>query len=935
MLPLWVIVLGLATVAANVHGNSYEPAQDVGLATFRSVVRTTLEQQCLSCHSGDEPKGKLDLSRRDRFLSGGESGPVVELDNPAASLILEKLESGEMPPKHPLAPDDVAAFRRWLEAGAPYEGEPLSRKQPGRDWWSLQPVGRPVPPNARAKEWARTPVDAFVLEKLEEADLAPATEADRATWLRRVSLDLTGLPPSPEDVATFGKDRATDAYERIVDRLLASPAYGERWGRHWLDAARFGESHGYETNQLRPTAWPYRDYVIRAFNEDMPFARFVLEQVAGDQEPGADWLAQSATGFLVGGLHDVVGNQTVEGMRQQRADDLDDMITATGAVFLGMSLGCARCHDHKFDPISHRDYHALKAVLAGVRHEERELPAPDVEERRWLRGVQQVELARVEAELDQLEPMARPDLGTSARAAVTARRNLERFAPVVAHAVRFTVQATNTGIEPCLDELEIWTSESEPRNVALDSAGGVPSASSTYPASKIHRLEHVNDGRYGNSRSWISAAPGKGWVAIELARPELIDRIVWGRDRDEAYKDRLPTEYYIEITDATGQWHVVASSADRVPWSAGASAPAQAPTGSSEELARLEALRTRAAELRASLAGLGDTIRVYAGTFRDPEPIKLLRRGDVMAEGDDVAPGFVESINPRVTLDPGSPEGQRRLALARWISDPENPLAPRVIVNRIWQHHFGQGLVATPADFGVQGEPPSHPALLDWLARRFLDDEGTLKSLHRMIVLSSTYRQSSQGDHRGVEVDAQNRLVWRFAPRRLEAEAVRDAMLAASGRLDRRMGGPGYWIWEPNINYVVVFNPLNDLGPEHWRRMVYQYKPRSQHDPTFGAFDCPDAALVTPKRAVSTTVQQSLNLLNSRFTRVHAAALAERVRGLAGDEIGAQVERAFALTLQRAPDARERSAGVELVREHGLEALARALFNSSEFLYLP
>jgi mono/diheme cytochrome c family protein len=891
------------------------------------AVRPLLTGKCLACHSSDARKGGLDLTRRATLLAGGDSGPAVEAGDFAASLILEKLDAGEMPPRNPLAPEQLAAFRRWVEAGAVYTVEPLAPGRAGPDWWSLQPIARPSPPALRS-DWVRTPIDAFVLDRLNAESLTPNPEADRRALIRRVTFDLTGLPPTPEEVAAFIDDPRPDAYERLVDRLLASPAYGERAARLWLDVARFAESHGYETNQLRPNAWPYRDYAIRAFNDDTPFPRFVLEQFAADTLPDADWLTQAATGFLVGGTHDVVANLTDEGSRQQRADDLDDAINATGAAFLGLTVSCARCHDHKFDPITQADYYGLKALLSGMRHEDRMIPAPDAERRRGERAAVEAELARVDAALDASEPFAQPDLGRPGRAAPNSRRNVERFAPVVAASLRFTVQSTNNGIEPCLDELEIWTAESEPRNVALKTAGARASASSTYPNSEIHRLEHLNDGRYGNSRSWISAVAGKGWVRVDLLAPALIDRVVWGRDREQKFTDRTPTEYYIEAADEQGRWTVVASSADREPWRP--DAPAFEPEPTPER----RALLARQADLRARLAALSETIAVYAGRFADSEEIRILPRGAVMADGPLAVPSAVRSVAPRLELDPSTPEPERRLALARWIAEPANPLPARVAVNRIWQQHFGRGLVPTPADFGFNGEPPSHPALLDWLAARFLDAGGQWKPIHRLIVLSSTYRQASTSSPDALARDSQDRWLWRFPPRRLEAEQIRDATLAAAGTLDRRMGGPGYWIWEPNTNYVVVFNPLETLGPEHWRRMIYQYKPRSQGDITFAAFDCPDAGLPAARRNSSTTALQALNLLNSRFLLDQSSRLAARVRGEVGDDLPAQVDRAFRLLLGRPPTSDERDAASQLVRDHGFATLARALYNANEFLYV-
>jgi mono/diheme cytochrome c family protein len=948
-----------------------------------------LANQCVACHGPEKKKGGLDLSRRASAMAGGESGAAIVPGRPAESPLVEKVTDGEMPPKGALSKDEIATVRAWVEAGAPYPAEPLSPRKGGNDWWSLRPIRRVVPPAlyGPAAAWARNPVDAFVLAALHSAGLQPAPEADRATLIRRVSFDLIGLPPTPDQVDAFVNDPDPGAYEALVDRLLASAHHGERWGRHWLDVVRFGESEGYETNMPRFSAWPYRDYVIRAFNRDTPFPRFVLEQLAGDTltAEGSDWLTRAATGFLVGGTRDIVGNQTVEGMLQQRADDLDDMITATGTTFLGLTIQCARCHDHKFDPITQRDYYGVQAVYAGVRHGEREVDAPDAGSRRREAAAVSAELVTIERRLDETEPLANPAAEAPTRPMVNPRRNVERFAAVKARMIRFTILATNNQIEPCIDELEVYTAaqgasparteprppvvavarEGEPpgeplaqkarteprppdpprpldaprfadapRNVALASAGGIASASSEYPESAIHKIVHLNDGRHGNSRSWISRTAGRGMVTIAWTEPETIDRIVWGRDREGVYSDRLAIHYYIETAMEPGGWRVVASSIDRAPYHAEAADVAGSPGAGRPSAERAEVLARRAA-LRERLAGLGSTIKVFAGTFGQPGPTHLLVRGDPTRKGVGVVPAGIASVVPRLTLDAGTSESNRRAALARWLADPANPLPARVMVNRVWHYHFGRGIVATPGDFGFNGAPPSHPELLDWLAGFYLSHGWQLKPIHRLIVLSATYRQSSRLDAKAQAVDRDNRLLWRVAPRRLEAESIRDAILATSGRLNPRMGGPGYNIWEKNTNYVAVYKPRAELGPDDFRRMVYQFKPRSQQDPTFGAFDCPDAALVAPRRNVSTTALQALNLLNSEFLIRQAGFFADRLRAEAGPDPACQAERGFRLALGRPPTAVERTAAARLIDSHGAAAFCRALYNANEFVYVP
>jgi len=890
---------------------------DDGSTLFRERVRIILTDACMSCHDASTRKGGLDLSHRDSAVAGGESGVAIESGKPETSLLIERVEAGEMPPnKHKLSDHEVAALKSWITLGAPYEGEALAARRAGPDWWSLRPIGNPEPPVVKSESWVRNPIDRFVLTGLLSAGMAPAPEADRRTLLRRVTFDLTGMPPTPTEIDDFLADSRPDAYEHVVDRLLASSRFGERWARHWLDAVRFGESHGYETNILRPNAWPYRDWVIRAFNEDLPFNQFVAEQLAGDSLAEGDWLARSATGFLVGGVHDIVGNATPEGMKQQRVDDLDDMITATGTAFLGLTVHCARCHDHKFDPIKQADYYGMQAIIAGVEHGDRAVQAPDADRRKSERKVIEEELARLDAQCDDLEPLTGPGTKRVRRGPVEPRRNVERFLPVAARWVRFTVHKTADGAEPCIDELEIYAGAS--KNLAVASTGAKATASSVFPNNPLHAIEHLNDGQHGNARSWISREAGRGWAMIELPQAAEIDRVVWGRDRPGDYRDRLASDYQIEVASEPGVWRVVADSSDR---------STLGDARSSGEVTGKVALRMR-------LASLAETVPVYAGTFKTPAPTHLLRRGDPMQPEAEVSPSGLGAVKPALSMNATTPEPERRLALARWIADPNHPLAPRVAVNRLWHHHFGRGIVATPGDFGFNGDRPSPPELLDWLARQFLSNGGRLKPIHRLIVTSATYRQSSRIDPNAIAKDRENRLLWRMSPRRLEAEAIRDAMLLASGSLDLRMGGPGYSLWEENSNYVMVFKSKIDLGPETNRRMIYQLKPRSQPDPTFGAFDCPDAALVAPRRNTSITALQALNLLNSRFVLAQSRAMADRLKREAGDDPEAQTALAFRIVFGRDPSKSESDAAIQLVLEHGAPALTRALFNSNEFVYV-
>ena len=1047
----------------------------------------------------------------------------------------------------------LLCFTTLCPAASPANTEATSKTH-----WSFRPLARPPLPELRAPTNAPRPhpIDAFITAKLAEKSLTPAPLAPRATLIRRLKFSLLGLPPTPEEVAAFLADPDPEplAYRTLVDRFLASPHYGERWARHWLDVVRFAESNGFEMNQARKNAWPYRDYVIRAFNEDQPYDRFIREQLAGDSL-GAD----EATGFLVGGAFDQVKSPDPVLTANQRADELHDIVGTTSSAFLGLTVSCARCHDHKFDPIAMTDYYAMAACFAGVQHGERPFRvAVDPAQTNRLASLRH-ELTQLESQLAQFEPPAHPartliihpddpahatallpskgpaakypdgtargaagdtgeaqrlptlgkgylfwnnvpgrdvfawtpqvngrfrvwlswgsghaahatdarylldrdgdrttrddqteiaranhqkfadttgaipelrqwsgfldagihdfqpatqlllrggtnDLYVTAdvivlqeipatpahmsapapvlaqpatprvRLPVTRGRNVERFAPTAARFLRFTISET-TQLEPCLDELEAFTADATPRNVALARTGARATASSTLPGHDIHKLEHVHDGLYGNSHSWISNERGRGWVQIEFAKTETIDRVVWSRDRDNVprYNDRVPTRYRIELSTDGRAWQTVASADDRLAF--GTKIPGGVIFSSvgipTNQSGQLTALLARRAALETQLAAAAPAPpMVYAGRFTKPGDTRRMHRGDPMLPREIIAPGALARFGAPLLLAADALEPERRLALARWIADPQHPLTARVIVNRLWHYHFGQGIVNTPSDFGLNGARPTHPELLDWLAAELIAQGWHLKPIHRLIVTSHAFRQAGEIydlrftiddlekekaarasaveiiNHQSkiinpapasapalaASVDAGNRLLWHFPARRLEAEALRDTILAVTGQLDLTVGGPGFDLFEPNTKYVKVYTPKQDFGPAEFRRMVYQNKPRMQLDDVFGAFDCPDAGQIAPRRTSSTTALQALNLLNSRFTLQQANLFAQRLQTEAGQSPEPQIRRAFQLAFSRAPDPAELRGARELITTHGLPALCRALLNANEFV---
>ncbi len=1095
------IVAFLAIIAAQ------RPAR---AADFDTDIRPILQQHCMACHGSKKQEGGLRLDQRTAALRGGENYSPAIVPNSAEKSPLWLFVSQEdadlkMPPEGArLSATEVRLLKDWIDAGAvwPDASADLSEKS---NHWSFQPLVRPrCPGDSSGHE-----IDAFIRARLNESQLSFNPRADRRTLIRRLSFDLLGLPPSPEEVAAFESDDDPQAWEKLVDRYLASPHFGERAARFWLDTVRFAESDGFETNQPRPNAWRYRDYVINAFNSDLPYDQFVKQQLAGDQlGMGA------ATGFIVGGAWDRVKSPDPVLTAQQRADELHDMVSTTGSVFLGLTVGCSRCHSHKFDPIPQTDYYALKATFEGVMHGEREIESMRSSDNQQRAAQLRSEIANLDAQLRQFEPQATlqkahlirptdaeqtvpiqtfaksvlavgtqrgasqdqghaphwPNLSTGfvvwkatphsdafawkpqlsgtyrfwvswacgpsthstdvvyvldrdgdpatqgdqkellrvdqqrfndnsdemadlplwsgfrdaglvelapqsvvllrqgnqesfvtadlalfqesslagslpaedrprVRIPVTRDLNIDKCQPVRARHVRFTVQASS-GSEPCIDELEVFAAGHEPRNVALASAGTLATASGSLPNFDIHKLEHINDGNYGNSKSWISNEVGRGWVALEFKEPQLIDEFRWSRDRGTPpqFADRVAKEYLIE-TSLDGQtWTPVASSDDRLPFGTSVPGGRLIRGTDSQTLERFDELQTQRRTLSKEVAPLVESAKAYAGQFVKPGPTYRLSRGDVTQPKEVVPPGSLSELGHAVALPAEAPEAQRRMALAEWIVSPDNPLTARVIVNRLWLQHFGEGIVDTPSDLGANGGKPTHIELLNWLACELQEPSQagvapwSLKHIHRLICLSEVYQQSSEPREDGLAVDAASRLLWRFPPRRLEAEAIRDAILSVSGTLDLKPGGPGFDLFEPNTNYVTVYNSKREFGRDDFRRMIYQSKPRMQLEDTFGTFDCPDAGQVTPKRTSSTTVLQALSLLNSPFLLQQSEAFAKRVEESSGSTLVARVDRAFFMGLGRLPTAEERVASVQMAQQYGLPLLCRAIYNTHEFV---
>jgi hypothetical protein len=956
---------------------------------------------CVDCHAGAEAEGGLDLTTRAGALQGGKSGPALRPGD-GASLLLSKVAAQKMPPKKPLSPDQLADLRRWVADGAPWEGnirpgETTTPTRAGLDWWSLQPVKRPVVPTVKNAGWVRTPVDAFILSRLEQEGLKPTAEADRALLLRRATFDLHGLPPTPEEIDAFVNDKAPDAWDKVIERLLASPRYGERWARHWLDVARFGESNGFEYDRIRENAWPYRDYVIRAFNQDKPYALFVKEQLAGDVLGTPDGVI--ASGFLVACPYDDVGAGAASpGVRARaREEELEELIGTVSQTFLGLTLNCARCHAHKFDPLAHADYYRVRAIFDGIHPGNRS--ALSAEQQRTLTAEadrKQQSLLDLQQKLARLEETARARVPRPGQTPVegvpvpSARWTFARDASDERGHLSGTLEsgAVVRGGRLILDGKGAFvrTAPLDRPLTARTFEAWVMLADLNQRGGGVISLE-TTEGRVFDALVYGEREP-RHWVAgsnffertrdlggaVETARPgELVHvAATYGHDgRIAFYRNGVP--YGTAYTPATkpitypaggarillGKRHTgggnayfsgeigearlydralsaeeVASSFKAGPRSIPLTDVLKAMTD--EERQQHVRLSADLARALASQPAVPPSQQVYAIVPRQPGPTRLLLRGDPDQPREVVSPGGLSALRnlPVLELPADAPEGERRRRFAEWVVHPDNPLTARVLVNRVWQGHFGRGLVGTPNDFGFNGERPSHPELLDWLAAEFVAEGGSVKQLHRLLLRSAVYRQGSAFQAEAGQRDAEGRLWWRFPPRRLEGEVVRDSMLSVSGPLTESGGGPGFRPFTVRTFGSNFYDLTDTLGPEFNRRTIYRIAVHSAKDPLLDALDCPDPATKTPRRGVTTTPQQALGLMNNAFVWRQADALAARVRKEAGDDTVVQTRRAFRLLLGRPPRSDEAGPALDLVKEHGLRHLCWVLLNSSEFLYL-
>ncbi len=926
---------------------------------FTHDVAPIFEAHCIRCHNPGNRRGELSLGT----IADLKSREYLSPGDPAASYLLDLVtaDKGQPPamPKEggPLTVEQVATLRRWIESGAEWPDgiEIRERSKADLTWWSLQPLSNAPPPEFvdAPAGWTENPIDRFILAKLRAEGLTPNPVADRKDLLRRVTYDLTGLPPTPEETAAFLADRSPAAFEVVVDRLLASPRYGERWGRHWLDVIRFGESRGYERNEIINTLWPFRDYVIRSFNDDKPFDQLVREHLAGDVVGRDQPEVEIGVAYLVSGPYDDVGNQDAVQAAQIRANTIDEMIRTTGEAFMGLTVGCARCHDHKFDPIRQTDYYSLYATFAGIRHGERVVATATARQARdaalgpLTARVAELEPVRTEVEAEALARAEQHKVELEqrwTRPAVSRKLTEEKFPAQPVRYVRLEVlgqEANPYGTSGYrIEEFEIWTAEPTPRNVALATNGGQAEGASRVAGdfSGAYSPGLTIDGQFG--ASYFASGP---LLTITLPMETTVDRVTFSSDRAGAAGDNpvatFVSEYRLLVSRDGETWNVVANSFDRQPLNAAhrrrRNLDAELSEGDREKLAEMT---RELAELNQKISAIPPLPSWWVGNASPaPGPFPVFLGGDPQRQGPAVTPhgpGFLAATVTPYELPNDSQESERRKTLADWLVHPQNALTPRVLANRLWHYHFGTGLVDTPSDFGYMGGRPSHPELLDWLARQLPLHGWKLKPLHKLIVLSQTYQQSTAAREAGLAKDASARLLWRFPPRRLSAEELRDTLLLVSGRLNLQMGGPGFKLYQYLQDNVATYVPLDVHGPETFRRAVYHHNARASRIDLMTDFDSPDCAFSTPKRAATTTPLQALTLLNHQFSLEMATSLAARLQQESGTDPTAQITLAFQLCYSRSPSAEEASACANILETHGLRALCRALLNSSELMYL-
>ena len=831
----------------------------------------------------------------------------------------------------------------------------------------------------------RNPIDAFVLRRLEEKKLQPSPAANRRTLIRRLYFNLLGLPPKPGVVEAFVENPDPNAYENLVDKLLASPHYGERFARHWLDIAHYADTHGFERDKLRPNAWPYRDYVIKAFNTDKPYNRFLQEQIAGDALWPDDRDAVVATGFLAAGPWDFVGQVETKSpvlRRRSRSLDLDDMLTQVMTATTAMTINCARCHDHKLDEIPQEDYYRLVSVFAGLKRSKRTISEPALKKFNAEKKKINDELNQIQFAIGELEGKGvnladvvgggngfgtgRKGIGLDARTGKMQERKFGDLGNVKpGNYAKCSYDFVDGVFVPAEGDTKISSTQLKATDLPTNGGkawdmirnGPVASQFSTEWGGVDYNKDghsmiglHANAGitfdlaairkATGITGLRFSTVAGYGGRTVE---PSAEFRVLLDASLKVHKKigrnDAVPIEFkipkaarfltFISTDGGNGYSH------DQISFGNPRLAPTKPKNLTANDRQRLEDLRLRKVQLEKKLTALGEPPEFYGVLPEEPSPVKVLRRGNPESPQKEVTPGTIGWVNA-LSPDLGTnktPEAERRSALARWIIDPKNPLTRRVIVNRLWQWHFGEGIVDTPSEFGRGGGTPSHPQLLDWLAEELPRQNWSLKAIHRLILNSSTYRQTSHLTH-GAKADGDNRLLWRQNPRRLDAESLRDTVLATSGKLNLKTGGPGFRDFQYIEAYAPIYKYITPDQPELWRRSIYRFIVRTTPHEFLTTLDCPDPANLTPKRLTTTTPLQALTLSHNPFMLKQAGYFAERLQTEAGEAPAAQVRRGFALAFGRPPSQEEQRAAETTIRKKGLFALCHVLLNANEFVYV-
>ena len=896
-----------------------------GIIEFEEDVFPLLQDYCIDCHGPDKQKSGFRVDRRAYLLKGGDSGmSAIIPGRPDKSYMLEVLRSDDpeisMPPKGgPLFEDEIEILERWIAEGANWPGQMNDKIEEGTNHWAFLPVECPDVPHANTN-----PVDSFLNERLAKEEIPANKMADPLSLIRRASIVLTGLPPRPDRVKKFLFDYDIDpqnTYNALVDELLSSPHFGERWAQHWLDVIRWAETNGSESNLYRKLAWTYRDYVIRSFNQDVPYDQFVREQIAGDGLGVGE-----ALGFLVAGPHvpaATVG-QEPSAKRQARADRMDEIMQTVGASMMGVTMSCARCHNHKFDPISIQDYYSMTAVFEDIEFGSRFPEFSQDHPRKVIANEIWREVSKHRNKIRSKTSSWVEDWGGYKEV---------HWKPVEAVGLRLNFWSGYVG----LDEVEIFGLPSEDLNLASASNGTKVWTDSAF-AQQGDRfpVARVIDGKYGTQRwqaSFNKEKKQNPWVEFSFDKPVTVGRLRMSSNREYYYEtDYLEQknkfnfdQFLVNVKLTDGTWMEVASI---------------------EKIRNLmngdKSLGDAVSEINHSAYKLSEKgpRPSFVGSFIKPKVTYVLHRGSPENPRDVVLPGAPKILSGALGVDNDTSGRARRAEFADWLVDEKNPLTARVMANRLWQHVFGTGLVVTGGDFGRAGAPPSHPELLDWIAAEFSTPsrpEGTpwsMKELIRLLVLSDAFKRSNQPSEVGLEKDATSSLLWRFPPRRVEAEVIRDGILLASGKLNREMGGRSYRIHNVKKTYA-QWQVIDNFGPETWRRMIYQERMRRVDDQIFTAFDFPDCGQVRAKRPVSTTPLQALNLMNSSFVVDQAKHLAKRAQKESEGNLKDSVVRAFELVFSRKPENEELKASLLIARDQGLEIVCRALINSNEFAFLP